>query len=362
MVSVWPSVNPVGENYQELSDNQLLIGTELGAPVHQIFPDKGFAGHAHGVSFYDATNPAARDYLWAKIKENYYDLGIRVWWLDACEPEIFPEQFGNLHFAAGPGLEVANSYPREHVRGFAEHLRAEGEDEIVCLVRSAWAGSQRFGAALWSGDIPATFDSLRIQIRAGLSVALSGIPWWTTDIGGFHGGDPDDEQYRELMVRWFSYGVFCPLLRLHGHREPRQGFGAGHSGGPNEVWSYGETAYHIITDHLRLRERLRPYISAQMAEAARTGLPPMRPLFIDFPHDPRAWFVEDEFLFGPDVLVAPITEYGARSREVYLPAGATWTDVATRAEHAGGTVLQADAPLERIPVFVRAQGDSPLVW
>jgi alpha-D-xyloside xylohydrolase len=362
MVSVWPSVNPVGENYQELHDNQLLIGTEQGAPVHQIFPDKGFAGHAHGVSFYDATNPAARDFLWARIKENYYDLGVRVWWLDACEPEIFPEQFGNLHFAAGPGLEVANSYPREHVRGFYEHLRAQGDDEIVCLVRSAWAGSQRFGAALWSGDIPATFASLRTQIRAGLSVAMSGIPWWTTDIGGFHGGDPDDEQYRELMIRWFCYGVFCPLLRLHGHREPRQGFGAGHSGGPNEVWSYGATAYRIISDQLRLRERLRPYIGAQMAEAARTGLPPMRPLFVDFPHDPRSWSVEDEFLFGPDVLVAPVTEYGARAREVYLPAGATWIDMATRAEHAGGTVVQADAPLARIPVFVRAQGRSPLEW
>ncbi|HEX3781984.1 MAG TPA: TIM-barrel domain-containing protein [Pseudonocardiaceae bacterium] len=361
MVSVWPSVNPIGENYDELHDRGLLVGTEQGSPVHQIFPDKGFAGNAHGVSFYDATNPAARDYLWSKVKENYYDLGIRVWWLDACEPEIFPEQFANLRFAAGPGREVANSYPREHVRGFYEHLRAEGEQGTVCLVRSAWAGSQRFGAALWSGDIPATFESLGIQIRAGLNVALSGIPWWTTDIGGFHGGDPDSPEYRELMIRWFQYGVFCPLFRLHGHREPREGFGAGHSGGPNEVWSYGESAYRIIAEQLRLRERLRDYLGTQMAEAARSGLPPMRPLFVDHPHDTRAWQVEDEFLLGPDLLIAPITELGARSREVYLPAGATWIDVATRTEHAGGTLVEADAPLGRIPVFVRASGDSPLV-
>lgn len=360
MVSIWPSVNPLSENYPHLRDNQLLIGAEQGPPVHHIFPDKGLAGQALGVSFYDATNPAARAFLWSKVKENYYDLGVRVWWLDACEPEIFPEQFGNLRFHTGPGPEIANTYPREHVRGFHDHLRAEGETEIVCLVRSAWAGSQRFGAALWSGDIPATFDSLRRQVRAGLNVALSGIPWWTTDIGGFHGGDPDSEEYRELMVRWFQYGVFCPLFRLHGHREPRGGFGAGHSGGPNEVWSYGEDAYAIIAEQLRRRERLRPYIGEAMTQAARTGLPPMRPLFVDHSADPLAWQVDDEFLFGPDLLVAPITDYGARSREVYLPAGASWRDPTTGVEHAGGTALEAAAPLERIPVFVRAQGSSRL--
>ena len=360
MVSIWPSVNPVGESYDDLHDQGLLVGTEQGSPVHQIFPDKGFHGHAHGVSFYDATNPAARDYLWAKVKQNYYDLGVRVWWLDACEPEIFPEQFANLRFAAGPGREVANCYPREHVRGFHEHLTAIGETDVVCLVRSAWAGSQRFGAALWSGDIPATFAALRGQIRAGLNVAMSGLPWWTTDIGGFHGGDPDDEEYRELMIRWFSYGVFCPLLRMHGHREPRQGFGAGHSGGPNEVWSYGEQAYAIITSQLRLRERLRDYIGEAMAQAAHTGLPPMRPLFVDFPGDPAAWEVDDAFLFGSSLLVAPVTEPGARSRVVYLPGDATWIDVATREQYPGGTTVHADAPLERIPVFARANGNSPL--
>jgi alpha-D-xyloside xylohydrolase len=361
MVSIWPSVNPVGESYRDLHDQGLLVGTEQGSPVHQIFPDKGFDGHAHGVSFYDATNPAARDYLWAKVKQNYYDLGIRVWWLDACEPEIFPEQFANLRFAAGPGREVANLYPREHVRGFHEHLRAEGETEIVCLVRSAWAGSQRFGAALWSGDIPTTFAALRIQIRAGLNVAMSGLPWWTTDIGGFHGGDANSADYRELMIRWFQFGVFCPLLRLHGHREPRQGFGAGHSGGPNEIWSYGEDVYRITADQLRLRERLRGYVGSAMAEAARSGLPPMRPLFVDFPGDPTAWEIDDAFLFGPDLLVAPITELGARSRSVYLPAGETWIDVATRQQYSGGAEVRVDAPIERIPVFTRANGNSPLL-
>ncbi|QUQ65961.1 glycoside hydrolase family 31 protein [Kutzneria sp. CA-103260] len=354
MVSVWPSVNPLSENYEHMRDNGFLVGAEQGLPLHQTFPDKGFGEHKHGVAFYDATDPAAREFVWSRLKAGYYDHGIRVWWLDACEPEIFPEQFGNLRFAAGPGREVANLYPREHVRGLHEHMTAEGEDDSVSLVRSAWAGSQRFGAALWSGDIPATFAALGKQIRAGLNVAVSGIPWWTTDIGGFHGGDPASAEYRELMIRWFQYGVFCPLFRLHGHREPRIGFGAGHSGGPNEVWSYGAEAYEIIADQLRLRERLRGYIGEQLAETARTGIPLLRPLFVDYPDDPSAWTVEDQFLFGPDLLVAPVTELGARSRPVRLPAGTAWIDVATGMEHAGGETVEVQAPLARIPVFRRA--------
>ena len=354
MVSVWPSVNPLSENYQHMRDNGFLIGADQGLPLHHIFPDKGFGEHKHGVAFYDATDPAAREFVWSRLKAGYYDHGVKVWWLDACEPEIFPEQFGNLRFAAGPGREVANLYPREHVRGLHEHMTAEGEDGAVSLVRSAWAGSQRFGAALWSGDIPSTFAALGRQIRAGLNVAVSGIPWWTTDIGGFHGGDPSSAEYRELVIRWFQYGVFCPLFRLHGHREPRIGFGAGHSGGPNEVWSYGGEAYEIIADQLRLRERLRGYVGEQLAETARTGIPLLRPLFVDYPDDPSAWTVEDQFLFGPDLLVAPVTELGARSRPVHLPAGTAWIDVATGAEHTGGGTVEAQAPLARIPVFRRA--------
>jgi alpha-D-xyloside xylohydrolase len=162
------------------------------------------------------------------------------------------------------------------------------------------------------------------------------------------------------MIRWFQYGVFCPLFRLHGHREPRGGFGVGHSGGPNEVWSYGEQAYEIIADQLRLRERLREYILEQMSDASSRGLPPMRPLFVDYPADDHAWEVDDQFLFGPDLLIAPVTEYGVRSREVYLPAGTSWTDTATGVEHTGGQTVVATAPLERIPVYVRAGSCLPL--
>lgn len=368
LLSVWPSVSPLSDNFTAMHEQGLLVGTEQGLPFHHTFPDAEFEGRSLPVAFYDPTEPRARDFVWDRVKENYYDLGFRVWWLDACEPEIFPEQYSHLRFAAGPGRAVANLYPRDHVKGFYEHTRAQnaldpaapGADEApVSLVRSAWAGSQRYGAALWSGDIPATFDALAAQIRAGLSAGLSGIPWWTTDIGGFHGGDPDDEDYRELVLRWFQFGVFCPLLRLHGHREPRGTFAAGHSGGPNELWSYGDKAYAVLRDQLALRERLQDYLRVQMRRAADTGLPPMRPLFVDFPDDPRAWHVEDQFLCGPDLLIAPVTRLGEREREVYLPSGTSWTDTSTGTVHDGGRTVRAAAPVERIPVFARGGASFP---
>lgn len=178
---------------------------------------------------------------------------------------------------------------------------------------------------MWSGDIKSTFEVLAEQVRAGLNIGLSGIPWWTTDIGGFHSGDPRTPYFRELIVRWFQYGVFCPLFRLHGVRQPA----GDKSGSDNEVWSFGEQAYPIITGILNLRERLRPYIMEQMRAAHEHGTPPMRPLFFDFPADAECAAVEDQFMFGPDILVAPVVEEGQRQRRVYLPAGASWTDAWT---------------------------------
>jgi alpha-D-xyloside xylohydrolase len=359
MVSVWPSVSPLSEHYRTMLERGLFIATEQGPPVHADWPDKGVAAEI-GVSFYDATNPEARAFVWQQVRENYYRHGIRIWWLDACEPEIRPGTFANLLTHDGPGLEVINAYPADHARAFYDGMRQEGETEIISLCRSAWAGSQRYGAALWSGDIDSTFDALGRQIRAGLNVALSGIPWWTTDIGGFTGGDPDSPEFRELMVRWFQYGVFCPLFRLHGTRLPWMPFTPAKTGGPNEVWSYGDEAYEHITAMLRLRERLRPYVLAQMRVASRSGIPPMRPLFVDFPDDASAWEVDDQFLFGPDLLVAPVYAYGARQRQVRLPSGPQWTDAWTGQVYEGGRTVTVEAPLGRIPVFLRDGADLPV--
>ncbi|MCA9981593.1 MAG: glycoside hydrolase family 31 protein, partial [Anaerolineales bacterium] len=268
----------------------------------------------------------------------------------------------NLRYHLGPGTAVSNLYPREHARAVYEGLQGEGETEILTLNRSAWAGSQRFATAVWSGDVDSTFEALANQVAAGLNIGLSGIPWWTTDIGGFHNGDPRTPYFQELIVRWFQYGLFCPLFRLHGFRDPKEGDwwdGAWDgdfrtiSGGPNEVWSFGETAYAIIKDLLFLRERLRPYLHQQMQIASETGLPPMRPLFVDFPADETSWTVEDQFMLGADLLVAPVVAQGVTERRVYLPVGARWVDPWRETVHDGGQWLVVPAPLAQIPYFVR---------
>jgi len=227
----------------------------------------------------------------------------------------------------------------------------------LLLCRSAWAGSQRFGAAVWSGDIQSSFEALRSQIRAGLNMALSGIARWTTDIGGFHNGDPGSPYFRELIVRWFQYGTLCPLFRLHGHRQPNT---SDFSGADNEIWSFGEEAYEIIKGLLLLRERLRPYIMEQMKRAHQNGTPPMRPLFFDFYKDQTTFGIEDAFMFGPDLLVAPVLYEGARSRQVYLPDGSIWTDAWTGAMLKGGQWIIAQAPLDRIPLYLRDEAKLPI--
>lgn len=356
MVSVWPTVNPASDNYAEMNDLGLLVANERGLSVQLAIWDRGAGNHRTMVSFYDATNPEAREYIWARVKDGYYKHGVRVWWLDACEPELVPEQPGNLRYYLGAGLETGNIYPMLNAKAFYDGMRAEGEDEVVSLCRSAWAGSQRYGAAVWSGDIDSTFEDLRRQIPAGLNIGISGIPWWTTDIGGFKGGDIRSPEFRELIVRWFQFGVFTPLCRLHGMRLPGSMSGAGQTGAPNEVWSFGEEAYEIIRQWLGLRERLRPYLMATMREAHTEGLPPMRPLFLTFPADEPCWDIADQFLLGDDLLVAPVVTAGATQRPVYLPAGARWLDAWTGEAHRGGQWLSAPAPLDRIPVYVRDGG------
>ncbi|WP_039786770.1 TIM-barrel domain-containing protein, partial [Paenibacillus riograndensis] len=189
----------------------------------------------------------------------------------------------------------------------------------------------------------------------------------TTDIGGFHGGNPADASFRELMVRWFQYGAFSPVFRLHGDRSPfvpptgTRGGGVCGSGSDNEVWSYGEEAYAIFKEFMQMRERLKPYIRGLMEAAHEKGTPPMRPLFYDFPQDPAAWDIEDQYMFGPDLLVAPVLGEGERARKVYLPSGSEWTHVYTGTAYAGGQAIRIDAPLTQIPLFVRDGAVLPVL-
>ncbi len=356
MVSIWPSVTVHSENFDEMEQRGFLLRSNKGFSVHGRFVDSSHSGPEH-LYFYDTTNPQAREYVWEKLRKNYGQYGIKFFWLDACEPEILHKDYDNLSFYAGSGAETACLYPKTQAQMVFDGLKSQNENDIISLCRSAWAGSQRYGAALWSGDIPSTFASLRNQIPAGLSAAMSGIPWWTTDIGGFIGGDIDSPSFRELIVRWFEYGCFCPLFRLHGARNPCDFF---NTGGPNEVWSFGEKAYAILVKYLEMRERLRPYVMQLMKAAHTRGTPPMRPLFYDFSHDDKTWSIADQYMFGPDLLVAPVLHEGAVSRIVYLPEGTSWKDSWSGNIFNGGQTISIEAPLERIPLFLKGDAQLPL--
>lgn len=351
MVSIWPTVDKTCENYEEMLEKGYLIRTERGFRVGLDF--QGATIH------YDATNPEARDYLWNKAKKNYYDKGIKVFWLDEAEPEYTVYDFDNYRYHRGTNLQIGNTYPVDYARTFYEGMEQEGQKNIVNLLRCAWAGSQKYGALVWSGDIASSFESMRNQLAAGLNMGLAGIPWWTTDIGGFHGGNPDDPKFRELFARWFAWGTFCPVMRLHGDREPRQpqygttGGASCCSGAANEVWSYGEEVYEICRKYMEYREQMRPYTRKLMEEAHEKGTPVMRTLFYMYPEDAACWEVEDEYMYGPDVLVAPVLYAGQEKRSVYLPKGEDWVESFTGREYAGGQRIEADTPLDVIPVFVR---------
>lgn len=357
MVSIWPTVDPRSENYDVMRNKNYFIRGEKGVDVVFMF----FGPQ----TYVDTTHPDARKFFWSRVKKNYYDYGIKMFWLDEAEPEMRPYDYDNIRMYLGNGEEVSNIYCDGFAKAFYDGLREEGE-EVCNLIRCAWLGTQRYGVVLWSGDIASTFDSLRKQLKAGLNVSLCGIPWWTTDIGGFINGDPGDEEFRELIVRWFQFGVFCPIFRLHGFRLPypvRQIFnpnGYCGSGGENEVWSFGEKAYKIIEQCMYMRERLRPYIMKQMRLAAKDGTPVMRPLFYDFSEDHETYEIEDEYMFGSDLLVAPVVTKGVVEREVYLPAGAKWTYAKTGECYDGGTIVMVSAELEVIPVFFRDEATLPL--
>lgn len=352
MVSVWPTVDSNSPNYEEMKENGYLTHTERGVRTQMIF--------LGNETFYDTTNPDARKYVWDKCKQNYYNLGIKTFWLDVAEPEYTTYDFENYRYHLGSNLEVGNIYPSMYAKGFYDGLREAGEEKPINLLRCAWAGSQRYGALVWSGDINSTFECMRRQVIAGLHMAIAGIPWWTTDIGGFNNGNPDDKEFRELLIRWFEYGTFCPVMRLHGyripHREPLSlelGGGMCDSGADNEIWSFGEEATPILEKFIKIREKMKDYIKQAMKDCHELGIPPMRPLFYDYPNDQKTWGVEDEFLFGDSMLVAPVLYENTVKREVYLPAGSKWTEVETQTEYEGGKYVEVCTPIDSIPVFVK---------
>lgn len=348
MVSIWPTVDTESENYEEMEELGYLTRSEFGKRIGQL-------GDA---CIIDVTHPEGRSYVWNKIKENYYEKGIKIFWLDEAEPELTGYEYQHYRFYRGADMEIGNVYPKEYARMAYEGMEAEGQKNIVNLLRCAWAGSQKYGTLVWSGDIDSSFRSLRNQLAAGLNMGIAGLPWWTTDIGGFHGGNIYDPKFHELLVRWFEFGAFCPVMRLHGFREPFKeplgttGGGKHISGAENEVWSYGDEVYEICKKYMNLREKMRPYVRKLMKAAHEKGTPIMRPLFYDFPKDKIAWEIEDEYMFGPELLVAPILYADVRERQVYLPDG-IWRNICNGKVYQGKQRITVAAPIDQIPVFIK---------
>lgn len=352
IVSVWPSVDRKSENFAPMMERGLLIRTERG-PV-QTYDYQGDCVEI------DPFNPEARKYVWEVCKRNYYDYVIDAFWLDNSEPDYGVYDFEHYRYAAGPALAVSNLYPQMYSRVFYDEMAKTGKP-VVNLLRCAWAGSQKYGNVIWSGDVPSTFEAFRDQILAGLNMGLAGIPWWTTDVGGFMTDDVNDPDFQQLLIRWYQFAVYSAVLRMHGDRGPYNipplddrdwGGGYLHTGQPNELWSYGEENYKIMRHYYDIRVGMRDYIKKLFGEAHTDGSPLIRTMFYEFPEDERCWELRDQYMFGDRYLVAPILHLNEFERDVYLPAGA-WRLTSTGETYTGGKTVRVSAPIEYMPVFER---------
>jgi alpha-D-xyloside xylohydrolase len=328
MVSVWSKFGEDTDVYQRMSAQSLLIP---GTPWTDFF------------------NPKAQAAFWSELKHGLFQDGIDGWWMDASEPE-FDVLKGRQTFL-GSGESVRNAYPLYVTKAIYEGQRATTDRKrVVILTRSAFAGQQRNAAASWSGDITANWITLRRQIAAGLSFSMSGLPYWTTDIGGFF--RPDDQYtsdaYHQLLIRWFQYGAFCPIFRVHGYKSNA------------ELWNYGNEVERVLTQYDELRYRLLPYIYSAAWGVTNRGETLMRALPLEFSSDPGARGVSDQFVFGPALLINPVTSEGMTQRQLYLPAGVEWVDFWTGKRMSGGQTITADAPLDRIPIYGRAGSIVPI--
>jgi len=344
MISIWPFFEPGSTNYDYMDGKGWFVDKfKYAKPPY----------HTNAMAVFDATNPEARKYYWDEVNKGLFSIGADAWWMDTTEPETEGQEENillNHKLAAGSGNRFVNVYPLLDTQAVYQGQRGVSDKKrVFILSRSAFAGSQRNAVTAWSGDINSDWFSFRRQIPAGLNFSLSGIPYWTTDIGGFVLANPSDPAFRELFIRWFQYGTFSPILRVHGTRNPDE----------NELWSYGPEAQAILVNFDRLRYRLLPYIYSVAWKTTNESYTPMRPLVMDFRTDSRAQNIGDQFMFGPAFLVNPVTEPAATTRPVYLP-DAKWYDFWTGSQVAGARMINAITPLDRLPLYVRAGSILPL--
>lgn len=350
MISVWPKYYVGTENYEAMKSKGYLYMRNVE------MERRDWIGYLS--TFYDAFNANARTAFWNQINIALYSRGIDAWWLDATEPDItsnlpMEERKAMMNpTALGSADRYFNAYSLVQAQGVYEGQRAtDPENRVFILTRSAFAGLQRYSAANWSGDIAARWHDMAAQIPCGLNMSMSGIPWWTMDIGGFsvesryHNPSPADlDEWRELMTRWHQYGAFVPLFRSHGEFPFREIY---NTAPDNHI------AYKTMVEYNRLRYRLMPYIYSLAGQAWLNDYTIMRGLTMDFSLDTEVFDIADQYMFGPSLMVNPVTEYKVRSRKVYLPSAYGWYDVRTGRHYAGGTVVEADAPYEWMPLFAR---------
>jgi alpha-D-xyloside xylohydrolase len=362
MISVWPKFYPSTENYKEL---------DAAGAIYRHNIELGVKDWVCCLStYYDPYSKAGRDIYWRQIQDNLGVLGIDAWWLDNDEPDIHSNvsvkerQYIMGPTAMGPGAEFYNTFPLMHVGGVYDHWHALHPDKRTFeFTRSGYGGIQRYAAIVWSGDITARWSDMHDQIAAGLNMGLSGMPNWTFDAGGYvmeqkyvHPTPADLAEWRELNTRWIEFGAFVPIFRVHGHADP----GDGRAREFYNIAPVGSADYNAMVEADRLRYRLLPYIYTLAADEYQNDYTMMRALVMDFPHDPKVANDGDAYMFGPAFLVAPVTHYKARSEPVYLPKGAAWYDFYTGREYDGGQTVMAAAPLNRMPLFVKAGSIIPI--
>ena len=335
MISVWGLLDPESETYKMLDSQNLLI---LGAHV------------------YDPSNVEGQGIYWNRLPGKLLAQGWDSFWLDSAEPEEFWPHMGdailrNKKLAIGNGAEYTNVFPLLHTLGVQNQWKAATDRKrVFLLTRSAFLGQQRVGATVWSGDVFSNYWALSHQVAAGLNFALSGYPYWTTDIGGYwppYPGATDQPGYQELYARWFEFGTFCPIFRTHGHRNH------------NEMWTYDRVEPTLIRFD-KLRYRLMPYIYSLAWKVSNADYTIQRPLVMDWRTDEKTWNIGDEFMFGPAILVNPVLKENASRRDVYLPPSPAWYDFWTGESTPGGKEIVAEAPLDRMPLYVRAGSILPM--
>jgi len=362
MISVWGKFYPGTKNFEEMRLQGFLYQRNLSEGLRDWVGEGGYP-----YTFYDALNPGAGKLFWSQIERTLFSKKVDAWWLDAPEPDLLPtptldgQRTHMQPTALGSGSRMLNAYPLVNSMSVYQGQRSAAPDQrVFILTRSAFAGQQHYGAAVWSGDITSTWTALRQQIPAGLGLSLSGLPYWTMDIGGFSvparfsAKNPtaeDAEEWRELNTRWFQFGTFVPLLRVHGEAPAR------------EMWELGGESHPAYKTELkfdRIRYRLLPYIYSLAGAVTHQGGTILRPLVMDFRTDKQALSIRDQFVFGGAFLVSPVTTYKARKRSVYLPVAAGWYDLWTGTHVAGGQTIDAAAPYETIPVHVKAGSIVPV--